>query len=253
MNYGMYYKKYSTSVNNEIFNNIFYFDRNDTNTYPLYFKIRDGSSDIPDVHNNLYFNPSGTNRIFWDGTIYDSTEQTAWQDAGHPGGVFADPIFVDPENNDFNLQSNSPMIDTGVFLTTITSNTASSQTSFTVVDAGCFYDGWGIPGEVGNAVKTQNGQTTTIQTIDYDTNTITVSPAINIVNNEGIALNYEGSAPDVGASEFTGIACLPIDQTGWELLYVDSEETLPEGEEDGAATRQKKQFRSIAYSVDMSA
>ncbi|MCK4627840.1 MAG: hypothetical protein KAT56_02490 [Sedimentisphaerales bacterium] len=202
MNYGMYYKKYSTSVNNEIFNNIFYFDRDDTNSYPLYFKIRDDSSDIPDVHNNLYFNPSGTKRIYWDGTIYDSTDQTAWQDAGHPGGIFTDPLFVDPENSGFHLQSTSPMIDTGVFLTTITSNTASSQTSFTVVDAGCFYDGWGIPGEVGNTIKTQNGQTTTVQTVDYDTNTITVNPAINIVNNEGIALNYEGTAPDIGAYEY---------------------------------------------------
>ncbi len=82
------------------------------------------------------------------------------------------------------------MIDTGAFLTTITSATASSQTAFTVDDAAYFYDGWGIPGETGDTIKTQNGQITTIQNINYDTNTITVSPATDIVNGEGLSLNY---------------------------------------------------------------
>jgi parallel beta-helix repeat protein len=118
----------------------------------------------------------------------------------------SDPSFTNPANQDFTLQPTSPAINAGTFLTTITSNTANSRTSLKVADAGYFYDGWGIPGEVGDIIKTQNGQTTTIQSINYDTNAIVVNPAINIIKNEGVALKYSGSAPDIGAFEFTGIS-----------------------------------------------
>ncbi len=45
--------------------------------------------------------------------------------------------------------------------------------------------------------------------------------------------NNYGSGWEIGAYVFTGVACLPIDQTGWELLYVDSEEM---GDVDRPAT-----------------
>ena len=112
-------------------------------------------------------------------------------------------MFTNANSRNFTLRSSSPMIDAGAFLTTVTSTTASGRTAFIVDDAAYFYDGWGIPGETGDKIKTEHGQVTTIQTIDYDTHTITVSPAINIVNGEGVALNYFGSAPDIGAFEYT--------------------------------------------------
>jgi len=144
-----------------------------------------------------------------------------------------DPLLNDPDNHDFTLPSYSPMIDAGDWLTTITSSTAGGQTSFVVADSFYFYDGWNIPDEIGDTIKTEYGQVTTIQAIDYDTHTITVSPAINIVNGEGVSLEYTGLAPDIGAYEFTGVACFPISQAGWSLLYCDSEETVGE---DGVAT-----------------
>jgi F5/8 type C domain-containing protein len=146
--------------------------------------------------------------------------------------LLLDPMLNDPDNHDFTLSSSSPMIDAADWLTTITSSTAGGQTSFVVVDSFYFYDGWNIPDEVGDTIKTENGQVTTIQAINYDTHTITVSPAIDIVNGEGVTLGYAGSAPDIGAYEFTGVACLPIDQANWSVEFVDSKET--EGE-DGAA------------------
>ena len=94
------------------------------------------------------------------------------------------------------------MIDAGAWLTTITNSTASGVSSFVVDDSRYFYDGWGIPGETGDIIKTQNGEVTTIQSINYDTHTITVSPAIHIVKGEGLALNYSGSAPEIGAYEY---------------------------------------------------
>jgi hypothetical protein len=117
-----------------------------------------------------------------------------------------DPGFVDANNRDFTLQGNSQVIDAGAWLTTITSSTASGMSSFTVDDAGYFYDGWGIPGGTGDVIKTAGGKVTTIQSINYDTNTLTVSPAIDIVQGEGLTLNYSGKAPDIGAYEYHGIS-----------------------------------------------
>ncbi len=119
-------------------------------------------------------------------------------------------MFVDPdaEHPDFALQESSPAIDSGTWLTTITSTTATDQTSITVQDATPFYSGsgapWFIEGQSGDIIKTQHGQTTAILTINYDTNTITVSPAIDIIRGEGVALDYTGTAPDLGAHEYSG-------------------------------------------------
>ncbi len=121
----------------------------------------------------------------------------------YSGNLVNQPTYTDSANGDFTPASVSPAIDNGAWLTTITSSTGSGKTSFTVDNPYFFYDGWGIPGEVGDTIKTQNGQTTTIQSINYNTNTITVSRAINIVQGEGLSLDYSGSKPDIGAIEYT--------------------------------------------------
>ncbi|MCK5269331.1 MAG: discoidin domain-containing protein [Sedimentisphaerales bacterium] len=41
--------------------------------------------------------------------------------------------------------------------------------------------------------------------------------------------NNYGTGWEIGAYVFTSVACLPIDQTGWELEYVDSEELVEDG------------------------
>jgi len=52
-----------------------------------------------------------------------------------------------------------------------------------------------------------------------------LNPASTWPNNVStLDQNNCGTGWEIGAYVFTGIACLPIDQTGWELLYVDSEE-----------------------------
>jgi len=60
-----------------------------------------------------------------------------------------------------------------------------------------------------------------------NTDFTTFPPSVHISDN-----NSYGSGWEIGAYVFTGIACLPIDQTGWKLVYVDSEEL---GDESGAA------------------
>jgi hypothetical protein len=127
-----------------------------------------------------------------------SNFSTEW----HSDNFEANPNFKDAKNGDFNLTAQSnDMIDTGDWLTIITTPSGYG-TSFIVSDSGYFYDGWGIPGETGDVIKTQNGNTTTIQAINYTTNSITVHPAIDFVKGEGLSLIYSGTKPDIGAYEF---------------------------------------------------
>ncbi len=221
------------------------------------------------IKHNIFGDPDGTTMMarwspYGDKTLTEYEQLHGDWISGVGTHYNFDPLMTDPANQDFTLQSNSPAINAGTWLTTIASPTASNQTSIILDDATPFYSGsgspWFIEGETGDTIKTQNGQITEIQSINYDTNAITVSPAINIVNGEGVALDYEGTAPDIGAFEFTGVVpdpycgdgscngdetcescpddcgecpAVPIDRTNWTLLYVDSEETVGE---DGAAT-----------------
>ena len=127
-----------------------------------------------------------------------------------------DPLLVnisgttDPTNQtqfDFNLRLNSPAIDAGGYLTTITS-ASGSGTSFTVADANYFFDGWGMSAIIsatitGDVIQLQ-GETATarITNVNYSTNTITVNTSLTWTNEQGISLAYEGSSPDMGAYEF---------------------------------------------------
>lgn len=113
----------------------------------------------------------------------------------------SNPLLVDPENGDWGLSAGSPAIDNGAWLTTITSSTGSG-TVFTVEFPEYFYDGWSITGETGDTIKTENGQTATIISINYSTGEITVNSSISWTQNEGISLPYNGAKPDIGAIEY---------------------------------------------------
>ena len=139
------------------------------------------------------------------GTItLEGGDQLTAQSAGDTISVFAVKPVGSSEYS-MPIKSISPAIDTGAYLTTITSNSGTG-TSFVVADALYFYDGWGISGETGDVIGTESGKVTTIQTIDYSSRRITVEPAINFVRGEGVALDYCGSRPDVGVHEYGSAA-----------------------------------------------
>ena len=129
-----------------------------------------------------------------------------WMDEGDPGFI-DDTLPLDTSDStlpDFRLKSNSQCIDKGVFIAHITS-ASGSGTILTVDNAGFFYDGWGIPGEVGDMIQLE-GQTDTakIISIDYDLNRITVDRMVSWTQGQGLSLAYYGSSPDLGANEFQG-------------------------------------------------
>lgn len=76
---------------------------------------------------------------------------------------------------------------------------ATAATTLTVSDAYAFYDGNGIPGEVGDTIIIgDSGSVTTTVTGKPSATTITVSPAVSASSGQNIWLQRYGVSPDIG-------------------------------------------------------
>jgi hypothetical protein len=136
----------------------------------------------------------------------------------------ADPLFEDAANNDFTLAQNSPAIDAGRYLTYVTESVSSVKT-VEVADNRWFHGDFGLVDEDGNDVTgmaiTLYDTTNGLQQVFIDQTTITYATPGDITVNENIstiynvshlsdpayttqvALTFYGTAPDIGAEEYT--------------------------------------------------
>jgi hypothetical protein len=118
-----------------------------------------------------------------------------------------DPLFVNPNNTgpraidqpDFQLTDNSPHIDKGTWLTSITSADGNGR-SFEVKDASYFMDGWGIV-ESDRIQLRGTKEPVAIAKVNYATGQINVERPVQFRRGQPVALAYSGSAPDLGAFE----------------------------------------------------
>jgi hypothetical protein len=107
---------------------------------------------------------------------------------------------------DTRLTNTSPAIDAGCFLTTVAS-ASGSGTSFAVADSHYFNPGWGSGTShpvLGDLLQLQ-AQTARARITGITNNTITVDTALTWTNGQGVALAYSGSAPDIGADEYSNM------------------------------------------------
>ena len=174
------------------------------------------------IDGNAYYNSFQTPRFsaFTDNFNWTSETFASWQSwlqtksnftgdeahsqvvAGGAASLFVSvpgQVIGDPAQFDFGLRTNSPAIDSGVFLTKTVGS--GSGTSMTVADAGMFMDGFGIT--AGDTIQLE-GQTQTASISNISGNTLTLSAALSWTSGLGVSLAYEGSKPDSGAIEFTG-------------------------------------------------
>jgi len=200
---------YNKIYNNTFFNNAYDPDPSYSDQYRCAIQFADWTASENKyniIKNNLYY--SHTQAYGVNGaSLGDQTFVSNWD-----GDTQGDPQFVNasttppPDKTDstlpnLDLQSTSPCIDQGMYLTTITSATGSG-TSFVVDDAEYFTDGWGITGVDGDMIQVfGTTQRARITSVNYGTATITVDTSLTWTQNQGISLVYEGSAPDIGAYE----------------------------------------------------
>jgi hypothetical protein len=175
------------------------------------------------IKNNLFNQNTGGDVYFYYtnaalqtvlGNYYATASNNSSPMAAITGNTISDanPMFADVGaaanvtaigSFDFHLQSTSPAIDKGVFLTATTG--AGAGKVIPVADAGYFIDGYGIVD--GDMIQLQ-GQTQTarIVGVDYAVNSITVDQSLTWTSNLGVTLAYTGSAPDIGAYEYSASA-----------------------------------------------
>ncbi len=100
------------------------------------------------------------------------------------------------------LQTGSPAIDAGTWLTTVTS-ASGTGTSFTVADPNYFFAGMTAASRTlpGDTIQLQ-GQTVTATITSISGHTLTVATPLSWSAGQGVALAYAGNAPDAGAFEY---------------------------------------------------
>lgn len=155
------------------------------------------------VDNLLYLNTGGTSNT--NCTTTDSTQLIIRSPSTAKSiknvSASTDPGFTDLSNRIYTLKAGSAAIDYGTWLTTTSS--AGSGTVIPVADAAYFRDAFGIAAEQGDLIQLQ-GQTQTarIVTVDYAANTLTIDTPLSWTTGLGVALAYQGNAPDAGAHEY---------------------------------------------------
>ena len=190
---------------NVFYNNAFY--RNTQNGSPAQVYLLDwgGCSLLANTkwqNNSLFGTGAGQTVIrYWASSIIDGT-LSDWQ-SKYPGAfsnnIEALPQFVDEATLDFHLRAGSPLIDAGRLLTATTA--AGSGTVVPVADAKFFTDGYGIA--EGDTIVIGSNAPVKIVGIDHVGSKLVVDRSIAWAVNDKVSLPYSGSAPDIGAFEFS--------------------------------------------------
>jgi len=112
-----------------------------------------------------------------------------------------DPQFVSEGVRDLRLKSESPLVDSGVFLTRTVGN--GRGTSMPVEDVRYFSDGFGIQGLKGDLIQLERSrERARIAAVDYVQGVLFLDKELSWAGAQGVALAFEGKAPDMGAYEY---------------------------------------------------
>jgi len=209
----------ANTIDNIYKNNILFFNKGVTSgencygTGPAQIVYRGALGGYLFDRNNLIYQVAGEDVVH---QLFGSGNSLSYYESSFPANfsnnIELGPGFIDAAGYNFNLSAASPMVDAGAFLTDTAG--AGSGTLMQVVDAGYFYDGFDIPGEVGDVIQLdEQTATARIVDIDYSTNTLTLATSLSWSDGQGVSLAYNGSRPDIGAYEFEG--------TTAQVIYVD--------------------------------
>jgi hypothetical protein len=136
----------------------------------------------------------------WPGLTMTAEEANRKKPAQFTGNIDADPLFLDPQSDDYRLQATSPCVDAGRPLATALES--GSGRVVHVDDARPFYDGFGIPGERGDVLFIgPQKKPAVIREADIDANMLLLDREVSWKAGDGVSLPYVGQGPDLGAYE----------------------------------------------------
>lgn len=158
-----------------------------------------GTEFSPTLDANCYFPASAF--FQYKGRFYNNFDAFQSQSGQGANSIAEDPLFVNAASRDFHLQSNSPVIDAGQFLTQTTQ--AGQGMLITVRDVDYFSDGHQVTG--GDWVQVGSNEPVQVVAVDYNSHTLTVNKVIEWQANEGVSYPYVGAAPDMGVYEYGGV------------------------------------------------
>lgn len=158
--------------------------------------------------NNIIGNDPGDNDLFQYSTArtYYTWPLNAVQ-SNYPGyisgNVQANPEFLDASGGNFQLTASSPAIGAGAHLAHTTANGDSNAVP--VDDPYFFTDGFGVV--AGDSIKIGNNSPVTVTAVNYQSGVLTISSAVSFNRGDAVdPANYSGSAPDMGAFEYSTTA-----------------------------------------------
>jgi|GEM_PF-2054448 len=130
--------------------------------------------------------------------------------------MITDPLFINQNSYDFNLNANSLAINNGDFLTKA-NNAGNNSTSLIVQDARYFTDGYGLV--EGDKIKIGSNNPASITNVDYGSNIITLAENLSWNNGDNVSYVYSGAKPDIGAleSDYITPACTSFTYSSWSL------------------------------------
>lgn len=152
-------------------------------------------------------------------TDVTSTKSLTEVEAGYSkyfhNNLQVNPSFVSQSpavGKDLLLKSESLCRNAGDNLTTTMDS--GSGTKIRVIDATYFSDGYGLI--EGDLIKVGSNSSVRIININYSTNEITLSNAINWGKGDGVNLNFSGSRPDMGVIDAT-VSIRPSSPTQFQV------------------------------------
>lgn len=150
-----------------------------------------------EIDNNLFYFISDTKQFVWKNKKY-VTLLSFGNATGHDSSpTVGDPLYSNPENNNYTLRPGSPAIDSAIALTKAVS--AGSGIHLQVADASYFTDGWTL--QSGDLIKVGDSLPVRLVEVDYDLNTLTLSEPRIWKDGDDVTYDYASAAPDLGAYE----------------------------------------------------
>lgn len=160
------------------------------------------------ILNNIIGNDPGNNEVFQYSTpttYFDWTLSTVQSSYASyvSGNIQANPEFLNQAAGNFELSGSSRAIAAGAHLAHTTA--AGTSTVVPVDDPYFFTNGFGVvPGDV---VKIGHNSPVNVAAVNYTGNFLTVSSEVTFNRGDNVDLaNYNGSAPDMGAFEYSASA-----------------------------------------------